>query len=109
MRREEELEELEQRRELAVQMGGDEAIARHHSQGKLTVRERIDTLADPESFQEIGALVGSATYKGNKLDSFIPSSLIMGTCTLDGRRVVIEGGDFTIRGGTGEGGNKGTY
>ena len=30
------------RRELAEQMGGPEKVERHHSQGKLTVRERID-------------------------------------------------------------------
>ena len=37
-------------------MGGDEAVARQHAAGKLTVRERIDRLFDAEYLQEIGIL-----------------------------------------------------
>jgi acetyl-CoA carboxylase carboxyltransferase component len=42
-----EIEELERRLALARQMGGAEGIARQHERGKLTVRERIEALADP--------------------------------------------------------------
>src|SRR4030042_697533 len=94
-----EIEELEQRRHLAEQMGGAEGIARQHARGKLTVRERIAVLADPGSFQEIGSLAGSATYDGEKLVAFTPANSVIGICTLDGRRVVVSGGDFTVRGG----------
>ncbi len=41
-----ELEELARRRERALQLGGAEKVERHKSQGKLTVRERIDALLD---------------------------------------------------------------
>ena len=52
-----ELEELRApHRELARRMGGEEKVAKHRAQGKLTVRERIDALLDPGSFHEIGAL-----------------------------------------------------
>jgi len=94
-----EIDELERRRRLAEQMGGPESIARQHSHGKLTVRERISALADPGSFQEIGVLAGSATYKDDKLVVFTPANSVAGLCTLDGRKVVISGGDFTVRGG----------
>ena len=60
-------------------MGGDEKVARHHAQGKLTVRERIDALLDPGSFHEIGALTGRATYDddGNVVD-VTPANFVMG-------------------------------
>ena len=94
-----EIDELERRRRLAEQLGGEEGIARQHSRGKMTVRERIAALADPGSFQEIGALAGSATYEGDELVGFIPANAVIGFCTLDGRKVVVSGGDFTVRGG----------
>ncbi|HXU09071.1 MAG TPA: carboxyl transferase domain-containing protein, partial [Blastocatellia bacterium] len=67
--------------------------------GKLTVRERIDRLLDPGSFHEIGALAGQATYENGQLVSFIPSNFVMGTGRIEGRRVVVAGDDFTVRGG----------
>ncbi|MDH4293871.1 MAG: methylmalonyl-CoA carboxyltransferase, partial [Betaproteobacteria bacterium] len=51
-----EIEELQQRRLMAEACGGAEAVARHHGQGKLTVRERIACLADAGSFREVGKL-----------------------------------------------------
>ena len=65
-----ELEELERRRRLAAEMGGTEGIERQRRRGKLTVRERIAALADPDTFREIGGLAGSAQYDGEKLASF---------------------------------------
>ena len=65
-----EIDELKYRQHLAEQMGGEEGVARQHSQGKLTVRERIAALVDPGSFKEIGSLAGSAKYDGDKLVGF---------------------------------------
>ena len=53
-----EVEEIEERRELARKMGGDEAIEKQHSRGRLNVRERIDHMAAPGSFHEHGPLAG---------------------------------------------------
>ena len=94
-----EIDELKYRRKLAEQMGGAEAVARYHQKGKLTARERIAALADPDSFQEIGGLAGSATYDGDKLTGFTPSNYVIGLCEIDGRKVVLSAGDFTVRGG----------
>jgi len=94
-----EIEELEKRRRLAEQMGGPEAVARYHAKGKLTARERIGALADPGSFQEIGGLAGTATYEGEKLTGFTPSNYVIGLCEVEGRKVVLSAGDFTVRGG----------
>ena len=51
-----EIEQLKQRQAKARQMGGPEKIKKQHDQGKLTARERIDRLLDPDSFLEVGML-----------------------------------------------------
>ncbi len=95
-----EIDELHRRQELARKMGGEERIQRQHDNGRLTVRERIDALVDPNSFHEIGALAGKASYGADgKLQDFTPSNFVLGTADLNGRRVVIGGDDFTVRGG----------
>ena len=95
-----ELEELRRRQELVGEMGGPEKVARHHGQGKLTVRERVDGLLDPGSFHEIGSVTGVASYdEEGRLTGLRPANFIYGRGDLDGRRVVIEGDDFTVRGG----------
>jgi acetyl-CoA carboxylase carboxyltransferase component len=94
-----ELEEIRRRTELAKQMGGAERVQRQHDQGRLTVRERLDRLLDKGSFHEIGALAGFPTYEGDDLVDFSPSNIISGTGTIDGRRVVVCGDDFSVRGG----------
>jgi acetyl-CoA carboxylase carboxyltransferase component len=98
-----EVDEITHRRELAKRMGGPENIARHHKANKLTVRERIEKILDESSFREYGALTGAAKYdqKGNLID-FTPANIVIGTGQIAGRRVVVSGEDFTIRGGSSE-------
>ena len=98
-----EVEEIERRRAFARQMGGEENIARQHAQGKLTVRERIDLLADSGSFREFMGLAGHGIYKEGELQEFRPKASVEGICRIDGRKVVVSGGDFTSRGGSGGG------
>ncbi|MDZ4827765.1 MAG: carboxyl transferase domain-containing protein [Actinomycetota bacterium] len=95
-----ELDELERRAELARRMGGEEKVAKHHAQGRLTVRERIDAVLDKGSFHEIGALTGRASYDddGNVVD-VTPANCVMGRGRVDGRPIVVVGDDFTVRGG----------
>ena len=64
-----EIEELEHRKALAREMGGEERIARQHSEGKLTVRERVDALLDPNTFFEIGELAGYGEYDEDRTRS----------------------------------------
>src|SRR5436190_6085687 len=88
-----EVEELQRRRELARRMGGPDRIARQHAQGKLTVRERIARLADPGSFREFMGLMGHGVYAGDTLVDFRPKASVEGMCALDGRTVIVSGGD----------------
>ncbi len=98
---EKELEELRLKRELASHMGGAEGIARQKSQGKLTVRERLDLLLDADSFQEIKTSLGQAEYDDEgELRSFRPGNVVAGYGTVNGRPVCVRADDFTIRGGS---------
>ena len=94
-----EIDEIHQREALAYAMGGTEKVAKHHAQGRMTVRERIETLLDPGTFHETGVLAGSAEYSEGKLTAFRPANFVMGTGRIDGRKVVVGGDDFTVRGG----------
>jgi acetyl-CoA carboxylase carboxyltransferase component len=97
--REEELAELRLRRELSVRMGGPEQVARQHEHGKLTARERIELLADKDSFREFGQLAGSGRYEDGRLAGFTPKGEVTGFVSVDGRKAVVAAGDFTVRGG----------
>jgi acetyl-CoA carboxylase carboxyltransferase component len=106
-----EVDEIKRRIELAKQMGGEANVARQHANGRLTVRERIERLLDLESFHEVGALAGRAAYINGELIEFLPSNFVFGTGRIDGRRVVVGGDDFTVRGGAADAaiGNKMGY
>jgi len=98
---EKEVEEIERRRALARRMGGEEAVARQHSRGRLSVRERIDTLLDAGSFREEGPLAGHAEVDdAGRLRDFTPANYVLGQGLIAGRPVVVGGEDFTLRGGS---------
>ncbi len=106
-----EVDEIRRREALARQMGGPENIKRQHDGGKLTVRERIERLLDPGSFHEYGALAGTPRYEGDTLAEFMPANFVVGTGCINGRKVVVGGDDFTVRGGAADAavGNKQGY
>jgi acetyl-CoA carboxylase carboxyltransferase component len=100
-----ELEEIEHRRQMAYQMGGEERIKDQHDRGKLTVRERIDALIDPGSFRERFVLQGSAAYDENgKLVEFRSRRNVFGLARIDGRAIVVSGDDYTARPASGSAG-----
>lgn len=101
---EKEVETLRERQRLAQQMGGTERVERQRAGGKLTVRERVEQLLDPQSFIEVGSIAGKSSYdEAGNLVSLTPASLVIGRGKIEGRNVVVAGDDFTIRGGTNEG------
>src|ERR671915_1161428 len=94
------LEELRRRAARPRRMGGEERVARQHASGRLTVRERIDRLFDRGSFHETGALAGRGTYgESGELVDFLPANTVVGRGRIDGRQAVVQGDDFTVRGG----------
>ena len=99
-----EIDELATRTRLAKKMGGDEKLKRHRDNGRLPVRERIEHLIDPGTFVEVGSLAGSGRYDENgMLIDFTPSNFLMGRAAIEGRPVVVQGDDFTVRGGANDG------
>ena len=81
-------------------MGGEERVERQHASGRLTVRERIERLFDPGTFHETGALAGRGSYGDDgELTDFLPANTVVGQGRIDGRRAVVQGDDFTVRGG----------
>src|SRR5687768_10029709 len=105
-----EMDELRRREEFAEQLGGTERVKRQHAGGRLTIRERIERLADADSFHEIGKIAGQASYDGaNELRNLTPSNFVFGRARIDGRPVVIGGDDFTVRGGSADATIKGKH
>ncbi len=77
--------------------GGADKIARQHSQGKLTARERIERLCDEGSrFLEIGLLVAYDRYDGQAPGA----GVVTGIGTVRGREVVIVANDATVKAGS---------
>jgi acetyl-CoA carboxylase carboxyltransferase component len=99
------IREIERRRAAAQQLGGEEAVRRQHADGRLTIRERIDAVADPGTFQEVGGLAGTGREEGG-VRRITPAPYVMGLAKVDGRDVAIGGEDFTVRGGSSWGGDR---
>ncbi len=96
-----ELDELQRRTEMALQMGGADKVRRQHDAGRLTVRERIGRLVDGGSFHEVGALAGVGVYDDSgALTAVTPANCVFGRARIDGRPVVVVGDDFSVRGGS---------
>jgi len=94
-----EVGEIERRRSLAREMGGAEQVARQHAAGKLSVRERIESICDKGSFRERGGLSGVPTHDDDgQLTGFSPANVVLGVARVEGRPAVVCGDDFTLRG-----------
>jgi propionyl-CoA carboxylase beta chain len=92
------LDELNQR---AFAAGGEDRIRKQHEAGKLTARERIGLLLDPESFVELDRLVTHRCNDFGMDKQKIPGDgVVTGFGTVDGRQVFVFAQDFTVFGGS---------
>ncbi len=93
--------EIDAARRAILDEGRPEAVARQHSQGKYTARERIERLVDKGSFLESGALVEPLRDTGFNEDLVAPADgVVTGTGLIDGRPVSIMSHDYTVLGGS---------
>ncbi|MBA2341812.1 MAG: acyl-CoA carboxylase subunit beta [Pyrinomonadaceae bacterium] len=77
--------------------GGADKIERQHKQGKLTARERVSLLLDPDSYmQEIGLFVAYDEYKGAAPAAGVVT--VLGK--VDNREVVVVANDATVKAGS---------
>jgi acetyl-CoA carboxylase carboxyltransferase component len=89
--------ELEDLRERLRQGGGPKRIERQHAQGKLTARERVALLLDPDTpFFEIGMLVAYDRYDGGAP----AAGVVTGVGVVEGRPVVVVANDATVKAGS---------
>ncbi len=95
------IKRLRKLKEQAKLGGGKERIAAQHNKGKLTARERIDLLLDPDSFEEIDMLVRHQNRDfGLEKHRYFGDGVITGHGTINGRLVFIFSQDFTVLGGS---------
>jgi 3-methylcrotonyl-CoA carboxylase beta subunit len=89
--------ELRERTAAVARGGGEKALERHRSRGKLPARERIDRLVDPGSaFLELNALAAWDVYDGQA-----PSGgIVTGIGLVEGQECVIVANDATVKGGS---------
>ena len=94
----EKLKKMQEIKDQAKLGGGQDRIDRQHEQGKLTARERIDSLLDPNSFQEIDSLTRASGEKDDQ--SIVGDAVVTGWGEINGRKVCIFSQDFTVYGGS---------
>jgi methylmalonyl-CoA carboxyltransferase large subunit len=95
------IDTLRQKRQQLKQGGGAERLAKQREQGKLTARERIETLVDPESLQEFGLFAQHRQTHFGMADKECPADgVVTGAATVDGRLVHLASQDFTVLGGS---------
>ncbi|MCK5847307.1 MAG: acyl-CoA carboxylase subunit beta [Bacteroidales bacterium] len=93
--------DLRKRMSEAIKGGGDKAIEKQVSMGKMTARERIIELLDKKSFFEYDLFVEHAA-KDFDMDKkkLAGDGVIIGTGTINGHPVCIYAQDFTVAGGS---------
>lgn len=98
-----ELTELDDRRNQTMAMGGAQALAKLHAAGRMDVRQRISHLIDSQSFFEMGCIAGKGHDDENgKFKTLDPTNTVTGTGRIQGRKVAIHADDFSIRAGSSE-------
>src|SRR5436309_5790188 len=89
--------ELRERTAQVARGGGEKALEKHRSRGKLTARERIERLLDPDTaFLELSALAAWELYDGQAPGA----GIVTGIGVIEGRECVLVANDATVKGGT---------
>lgn len=93
--------ELEKKREAARQGGGPKRITAQHHKGKLTARERLEVLLDPDSFEEYDMFIEHRCTHFDMQKDIVPGDgVVTGQGTINGRLVFVYSQDFTVMGGS---------
>jgi propionyl-CoA carboxylase beta chain len=90
MSTEDRLKDLRIRKAQVAAGGGQARVEAQHKRGKMTARERLDTLLDEGSFQEMDTLVEHRCRDFNMDKNIIPGDgVVTGHGTIDGRQVFV--------------------
>jgi acetyl-CoA carboxylase carboxyltransferase component len=91
------VDEVRERTAQIARGGGEKAVERHRSRGKLTARERVNRLLDPGSaFLELNALAAWDMYDGQAPGA----GIVTGVGVVEGQECVIVANDATVKGGS---------
>lgn len=97
----EKVELLKSKRQEVMLGGGEKAIQKQKDSGKLTARERIDLLLDPNSFNEYDLFAQhKATGFGMEKKVLNGDGVVIGTGTVNGKVICVFAQDFTVVGGS---------
>jgi len=95
------IKELERRNLEAELGGGQKRIDQQHAKGKMTARERIHYLLDPNSFEELDKFVVHRCHDFGMGEKKIPGDgVVTGYGSVNGRQVFVFSQDFTVFGGS---------
>src|SRR4051794_17742608 len=95
------LRRVEEKRAAARAGGGARRVQAQHEKGKLTARERIEVLLDPDSFEEWDMFVEHRSNDFGMADQSVPGDgVVTGYGTINGRMVFVFSQDFTVFGGS---------
>ncbi len=95
------VQQLEEKRRAARLGGGQGKIDKQHERGKLSARERLEILLDPDSFEEYGMFVEHRCDDFGMDKHNIPGDgVVTGQGTINGRLVFVYSQDFTVHGGS---------
>ncbi|HQE37734.1 MAG TPA: acyl-CoA carboxylase subunit beta [Zoogloea sp.] len=96
------IHQLEEKREAARLGGGQKRIDSQHKKGKLTARERIELLLDPDSFEEWDMFKEHrcVDFGMNEAEKTPGDGVVVGYGTINGRLVFVFSQDFTVFGGS---------
>ena len=97
----EKITDLRKRTSEAMLGGGEDRLEKQHQGGKLTARERVEALVDPDSFEETGLFAEHrAALFGMAGKSFPADGVVTGAASVAGRLVHLASQDFTVSGGS---------
>ncbi len=95
------IQELKQKQELIMGMGGKKALEKRRENGKLNARERLNILFDEGTFRELDMFVSHRCTNFGMEDIDIPADgVVTGHGKVDGRIVFAYAQDFTARAGS---------
>src|SRR3979411_645449 len=95
------LRQLDDKRAAARAGGGAKRIAAQHGKGKLTARERLEVLLDPDSFEEWDMFVEHRSTDFGMAEQKVPGGgVVTGYGTINGKLVFVFSQDFTVFGGS---------
>jgi len=98
---EDKVKELREMKKRSRAGGGAERVEMHRMQGKMTARERVDTLLDPGSFVELDPFVSHQTYHFGMEKQRMPGDgVVTGHGTIEGQQVFVYAQDFTVFAGS---------